>query len=237
MHRSRIFVGPIISLILLLMTIASAQEAVPESARKFLQRPEEPMPASVAIRRLEAQAQRFAGTGWIRVRVTVVPGASMTWTVLEEGGSGYIRDKVLLPMLEGEADTVKKNLATQSGVAELNYRFSRPAATDPVTVPPGLERFRIIPRRADMMLVDGTAWVAAADGDLIQVDGRLAKSPSFWMKTVDVVRRYARIEGVRVPVLTESTADVRFAGRTVLRMTYDYESINGQPASDAGARR
>ncbi len=234
MHRSRV----IVSLILVsVMATASAQELVPEAARKFLQRPEEQMPASVAIRHLEARAQRLAGTGWMRVKVTVAPGVSMTWTILEEGGSAYIRDKVLRAMLEGEAETVKKNLATQSSVADLNYRFSRAAATDPVTVPPGLERFRIIPRRADMMLVDGTAWVAAADGDLIQVDGRLAKSPSFWMKTVDVVRRYARIDGVRVPVLTESTADVRFAGRTVLRMTYDYESINGQPASDTAARR
>lgn len=234
MQWSRVFVSLILVLV---MATASAQEVMPEAARKFLQRPEEPMPASVAIRHLEARAQRLAGSGWMRVKVTVVPGVSMTWMVLEEGGSGYIRDKVLRAMLDGEAETVRKKLATQSGVAELNYHFSRAAASDTVTVPPGLERFRIIPRRADMMLVDGTAWVAAADGDLIQVDGRLAKSPSFWMKTVDVVRRYARIEGVRVPVLTESTADVRFAGRTVLRMTYDYERINGQPASDAAPRR
>jgi hypothetical protein len=234
MHRSRVIV---ILIFVFVMTAASAQEGVPEAARKFLQRSEEPMPASVAVRRLEATAQRFAGSGWMRVRVTLVPGVSMTWTVLDEGGSDYIRDKVLLAMLEGEAETVEKNLVTRSGVAEPNYRFSRAATSESIAVPPGLERFRIIPKRADMMLVDGTAWVAAADGDLVQVDGRLAKSPSFWMKTVDVVRRYARIEGVRVPISTESTADVRFAGRTVLRMTYAYEIINGQPTSDAVAHR
>jgi hypothetical protein len=44
---------------------------------------------------------------------------------------------------------------------------------------------------------------------------------------VDVVRRYARIAGVRVPVELESTAHVRLAGRSEMRITYQYTSING----------
>jgi hypothetical protein len=44
---------------------------------------------------------------------------------------------------------------------------------------------------------------------------------------VDVLRRYARIAGVRVPVVVESTASVKLAGQSTFRMNYTYETING----------
>jgi hypothetical protein len=46
---------------------------------------------------------------------------------------------------------------------------------------------------------------------------------------VDIVRRYERVGGVRVPVEMSSTADVRIAGASSFVMTYDYTMINGQP--------
>lgn len=36
-----------------------------------------------------------------------------------------------------------------------------------------------------------------------------------------------RVEGVRVPMAMESTADVLIAGRSTFAMTYDYQSVNG----------
>jgi hypothetical protein len=77
------------------------------------------------------------------------------------------------------------------------------------------------------MLVHGTALVTADSGDLRLVEGRLAKSPSFWTRSVRISRRYERIAGVRVPVSMRSTADVRIVGDSTFSMTYDYETING----------
>ena len=45
---------------------------------------------------------------------------------------------------------------------------------------------------------------------------------------MDIVRRYERIGGVRVPVSIESVAHVLIAGRSTFKMTYEYETINGQ---------
>jgi hypothetical protein len=70
---------------------------------------------------------------------------------------------------------------------------------------------------------------ADAYADLVRLEGRLAKSPSFWIKNVDIVRTYARIHGVIVPVALESTAQVRFHGDARLRMTYVYMEIDGRP--------
>ena len=49
--------------------------------------------------------------------------------------------------------------------------------------------------------------------------------------------RFARrIDGVRVPISTETTAKVKFAGVSQLDVQYDYETINGRPVSMAARR-
>lgn len=209
--------------------LVRAGNPLPEPARQFLSRPAEPGPTTVAIRRLEATNTRLGKHGWMVVRVTAEPErGQLSWTVLEEGGSQYVRDKVLKEALEREAAVLKEGLPSVSGLDERNYRFDVVTGADQAAVPGGLARFRILPKRKDTLLIDGTVWVASADADLVQIDGRLSKSPSFWTKTVDVIRRYARIDGVRVPVLMESTADVRIVGRSSFKMTYEYEQINGR---------
>ena len=70
----------------------------------------------------------------------------------------------------------------------------------------------------------------------VRIEGRLAASPSFWTRRVDIVRRYGRVGGVRVPLGVESVAQVRIAGLSELTMTYQYEMVNGQPV-DAGDAR
>jgi hypothetical protein len=68
---------------------------------------------------------------------------------------------------------------------------------------------------------------------LLRVEGRLSKNPSFWTSLVNVIRHYARVDGVRVPIATESTAKVKFAGVSYLDVRYEYETINGRPVSVA----
>ena len=68
-------------------------------------------------------------------------------------------------------------------------------------------------------------------GDLLRVEGKLSKNPSFWTSLVNIVRRYARIGGVRVPVATETTAKVKFVGTAQLEVLYDYQSVNGRPVA------
>jgi hypothetical protein len=62
----------------------------------------------------------------------------------------------------------------------------------------------------------------------VRVEGRLSKTPSFWTRRVEVVRHYRRIQGVRVAVAIESVESVLIAGRSTFKMTYNYETINGQ---------
>ena len=59
------------------------------------------------------------------------------------------------------------------------------------------------------------------------------KSPSFWIRDVDVTWKFTRVGDAILPVELSSRARVRFYGRSTFRMTYDYLSIDGRPASSA----
>src|SRR5262245_42443085 len=91
---------------------------------------------------------------------------------------------------------------------------------------------RVKPRRRDTALVDGTIFVTAAGAELVRVEGRLAKNPSFWTRSVDVVRRYERRAGRMVLVEVRSLADVKMAGTSEFVMRYEYESVDGQAAHE-----
>jgi hypothetical protein len=145
------------------------------------------------------------------------------FSIVSEGGSSYIRSKVLRAALEGEQRIWATYEPQRASFTHENYEF------DPATsTPDGLAEVGIRPRRKDVLLVEGAIFVQPSDGDLARIEGRLSKAPSFWTRRVDVVRRYERLAGVRVPVSIESVAHVLIAGRSTFNMTYEYETINGQ---------
>ena len=92
------------------------------------------------------------------------------------------------------------------------------------------------PRRKDILLVDGSIFLNPDDGELVRMEGRLSKSPSFWTRRVEIVRWYRRIAGFRMPTALESVANVRVAGLSTFRMSYDYETIDGQRVGDPQPR-
>ena len=60
------------------------------------------------------------------------------------------------------------------------------------------------------------------------LEGRLAKSPSFWVRSVTIMKRYTRVGGVSLPVVIESLADVKIFGKSSFSMRYSYTAVNGR---------
>jgi hypothetical protein len=202
--------------------------------QRFLARPDEPLTRYRAIRRLEARNDRFNLQGWLDASTELTAEGRFAYEIVREGGSEYIRNKVLRPLLENEEKLFATTDASRSAVTPQNYdlRGLEDAAE------PGLVKLLVKPKRRDVSLIDGAVFVTEDEADLVRVEGRLAKNPSFWIKRVDVVRRYDRISGMRVPVRLDSIAQVRLAGTSTLSMTWDYETINGERvvAASASAR-
>jgi len=195
---------------------------VQPALERFLARPDEPVTQYRARRTLEGHNPRFKMDGAIEAITELSANGRFSYTIVSETGSDYIRDKVLRPLLETEAKVLASGNPSRSALTIDNYDIGGGELAEP-----GIVKLFAKPRRKEVSLIDGSVFITSADSDLVRVEGKLAKNPSFWTTRVNLVRRYDRIGGVRVPVRLDSTAQIRFAGESSLSMTYDYEMING----------
>lgn len=208
---------------------ATEPDAASQSMRQFLEH-NGAVPAYRALRRLEAQTGHRRG--WLEAETEYSPGTGFRYAIVREGGSRYIRSKVLKALLNGERDVIARGETARSALHPSNYNF-QPDGIDSE----GLAHVLLTPRRRERMLVSGMMALQADDGTLVRLQGRLARNPSFWIRSVDIVRRYERIDGVVMPVALESTAQVRFLGAATLQMTYDYSEIDGRPVTPVAPAR
>jgi hypothetical protein len=173
---------------------------------------------------MHAESENGKYEAWLDAWTELKDG-QFSYQIVSERGSDTARGKVLRPMLAREQEVINKGEGRKSELTEDNYEFTE-AGRDGN----GARVVQIKPRRQDATLVDGRA-VLNDGGDLLRVEGKLSKNPSFWTSLVNIVRRYARIGGVRVPVAIETTAKVKFVGTAQLEVLYDYETINGRPVA------
>jgi hypothetical protein len=178
-----------------------------------------------AIRRIEARNDHFDKDAWMDVR-TQADATGFRYEVLGEGGSPYIRSNVFRAALQAEQKMWREGDPDRAAFTLDNYQFEDRGSEET-----GLAWLGVTPRRKDLLLLNGSIFLRPEDGELVRIEGALAKNPSFWTKRVEVVRRYERIAGVRLPVWMQSTATIRIAGKSTLTTTYEYLSINSQPVN------
>jgi len=184
----------------------------------------EPLSGYRAVRHMWARNERFKKEARLHARTTFDRVSGFRYDILSDEGSPLVRDRALLPILEAEARAWSDGTAQRSALTAANSEFTEAAEPN---------WLRIRPRRSDRLLVDGAILVEPASGDLVRIEGRLAKNPSFWTRRVDINREYQRIRGVRVPTRVVSRASLRLFGVSTLEMTYEYEEINGEPVGPA----
>lgn len=183
--------------------------------------------AQQATRVLVARSVKLNKVGWLEARSTFRPGVGLTYVVVREGGDAGIRNRVLRRVLDNEVEMSSPGRAPRMALSEVNYELRHDA--DGRTV-------RLAPRRKEATLIDGTARLDAS-GRLLTIEGRLAKSPSFWVRSVSVRRTYQTFDGRALPVLVESTADVRLAGACEFAMWIDYDAVDGRRVERATSSR
>jgi hypothetical protein len=190
---------------------------------KFLARPFVPHQYR-ASRRLEASGPGHRG--WLEAQTQFAPESGLIYEVMAEGGSGYIRNRVLRSLLDEEQRLIAGGRTRGVALTTENYEFKPEGVNDE-----GLAVVAMRPLRKDRSLIGGRMFLTIADGELVRVEGRLAKNPSFWITRVNVVRSYRRISGVLMPVSLDTTAQLRLLGSSALVMTYRYSHIDERPVS------
>jgi hypothetical protein len=200
---------------------ASPASDVTNRLAHFTVRTDEPLRQYRAFRRMHAYSEGKTREAWMTAW-TELKNGQLSYQIVSESGSEAIRGRVLRPVLTREQELVNSGSAARCELTTDNYEFIEGGRDEN-----GARFILMKPRRADVNLVDGRA-VLNDRGDLVRIEGKLSRNPSFWTSLVNIVRHYARITGVRVPVATETTARMRFVGIARLDVIYDYQSINGR---------
>src|SRR5687768_15883506 len=119
------------------LPVIASQDAVPASStaepvvQRFLSRADEPLTRYRAFRRLEARNARFKLHGWLEAWTELTPSGQFKFEIVCEGGSDYIRNKVLRPVLENEEKLFATREASRSAMTSENYHLRGTEAAEP----------------------------------------------------------------------------------------------------------
>lgn len=154
------------------------------------------------------------------VRLVCAPDGGKQFSILQEGGLSFIRKHVFRKMLRKETDASTGEMHENTRIIPANYSFEM-VGRDRVDGRPAYV-LAIKPKRKSEYLIRGLLWVDAADYAITRVEGQPARNPSFWTKSVHVVRTYDKIGKFWVPASTRSVTEVRIFGSARLSI-YDFD--------------
>src|SRR5262245_19488108 len=136
-----------------------------------------------ALRHLEANSA--TARGWLEAWTEFDPAKGFSYSVVAEGGSGRVRNSVLRAVLNAEKASSEPDECRRGALSVENYQFQ---AGGPEAY--GAIKLLLIPRRKESRLIDGTLFVTSRRGEPLRLEGQLAKSPSFWVRSVNIAWRY-----------------------------------------------
>ena len=156
------------------------------------------------------------------------PGTE-TFTSSSEKGSGFVLHHVFQRLMENEKKRVRADKDPDSLITPENYTFEMV----------GTERIgssncsvvHAIPMHKQMDLFEGKIWIDNKDFAIVKMAGRLAKNPSFWVKQVDFVRDYQKIDGFWLLSREEVVSAIRIFGKETLTIDYQNYAVNGAGAA------
>ena len=165
------------------------------------------------------------------VHVRVGSEGTKEFTIVDESGSGSVRKHVFHKILEEESAASHPKLRDQSEICPENYSFQS-AGIETVNN----RRAYVIdlkPKKESKYLIAGRIWIDAEDYALMRVEGKPAKNPSFWTKSVHFVHEYQKDGSFWFPASNRSETDARIFGRADLTIEYFDYTVSSQTLSAA----
>jgi hypothetical protein len=166
----------------------------------------------------------------VTAEIRFQPPSTKDFTIQETKGADG--ERVVRKVLEHEREMASQ--WEKTAFTEANYSFA--LAGEDVLDGHRCYVLEMKPRREAKELIRGRVWVDAEQFNVRQVVGEPSKSPSFWIKHMEVTLRYADVQGMWLQTAASATADVRMMGRHVFTsrdMSYSTEMLakNTKPAA------
>jgi len=139
---------------------------------------------------------------------------TLEFSAVHFAGDGFVKKNVITRVLQSEVDHVQKDSPALTALSPENYKFSYRGTSQ---IGDRLVHvFQVKPRRKSLGLFKGHIFLDAYTGSLVRAEGRLVKSPSFFLKNIDFVQEYSDVDGFTVPTHVHSEAKTRLVGRVIV---------------------
>jgi hypothetical protein len=160
------------------------------------------------------------------VRDTYKKGVGKSYTVLSQGGSSFVLRIGLKPLLDNETKINQPDLVANSWFTSANYKMKLNSGEARLLNGRNCYALAIDPRQKAPNMIDGTLWVDARDGSIVQIQGVASKSPSVFAGTTHMMRRYVNIDGFPMATHARAESDSLLFGRTVVTIDYSDYKLN-----------
>ena len=144
----------------------------------------------------------------VTAKISFQPPGFKQYEIVQMEGSG-IGERIVQKMLDGETQIVKDYSATD--ISQNNYDFDLFGEDE--TLGMRCYRLYLTPKRDEKTLLRGTIWVDANSYLLRRMEAAPAKTPSWWLRDVELVFSYEDVEGMWLQTASEFTTNVRLFGR------------------------
>jgi hypothetical protein len=181
-------------------------------------------------RRYILENHRFNKRAEMVVSVKCDAEGTKHFEVVSEQGWKSANKRVLRKMLESETETSGPQMRPTTSLTPENYHFQM-LGSDAVESRP-VYVIQVLPKRHDKYLFEGRIWVDAEDFAVVRVEGKPAKNPSFWTRSINFVHQYHKSGEFWFPFSTESVTEARIFGNTEVTISYfDYQpNSTAEPA-------
>jgi hypothetical protein len=173
------------------------------------------------VRRYVLENSRHRKRAEMLVTIKCLDNGSKNFQTVSESGWSTARKHVFPKLLEGESEASQPDVRERSRITPQNYSFEM-IGTDYIDRRPAYV-IDITPKTQNKYLVQGRIWVDTEDFAIARIEGKPAKNPSFWIKSVHFVHNYQKKGSFWLPASDRSVTDARIIGSTELTIEYfDY---------------
>jgi outer membrane lipoprotein-sorting protein len=201
-------------------TLPTAEEIVTRMAARDLAR-QASIEGYAGMRRYVLENRKFQKRAEMLVQVQGDRDGTKHFDVVSEDGWKAAHKHVLHKMLDSEGETSRPDMRAGARLIPENYDF----AVIGTELLAGREAYvlEIRPKRSEKYLFEGHIWVDAEDYALARAEGKPAKKPSFWTKSIHFVQLYQKCGPVWFPLSTQSVTEAHLFGTTDVSIEYfDY---------------
>jgi hypothetical protein len=144
---------------------------------------------------------------------------SLAFKAMNFVGDGFVKTNVIARLLQSEVERAKQGDNSDVAITSANYKFNYKGVEE-MEGGPLCHVFQVKPRQKRVGLFKGTIYINVYTGAMYKAEGKMVKSPSFFVKNIEFSQEYAEVGGFDMITHIRSTADTRIVGKAIVDITH-----------------